>query len=355
MKLSSLKHRISNADLECESEASREIQELYRQVKYDGSRLQLPSLNEASKIWLNMVKKKREAVTASVQHSLDLINPIDEEDIGAAWVVIKSIFENQKYDQRLTQFHQSVERLAGAYGKPLSENLYRLDVMNGAYTAAITNALRSTEKDIQLDLEEYCQARGVAMGFSSLLTDTVSIIKKNGTRFDGVKASVQKDNIFLQRADILVEPEDLVERKMSNGGTETFEVIDPGFHEQFHSIPAGYQMSVRKLGIPEAKQAAQTIINNLTGPNARVNFGSIDNSSNSANTTNIKIFEQLRAAISEALHEPESAILLTKLDELQNAVATPTYVSRYKEFMQAAANHMALISPFIPALTALIS
>jgi len=89
------------------------------------------------------------------------------------------------------------------------------------------------------------------MSFDSLMTDTVSLLKQDGTEFDGIKASVQKKMIFVQDANYLIEPGDLIRRKMSNGGEETYEVIDPGFHEEFHSIPAGYQMDVRKLGIPE--------------------------------------------------------------------------------------------------------
>ena len=67
---------------------------------------------------------------------------------------------------------------------------------------------------------------------------------------------------------------------MSNGGEETFEVIDPGFHERFHGIPAGYQMEVRQLGIPEARSAIQNITYNVTGQNARINQNSVDQSIN---------------------------------------------------------------------------
>jgi len=118
------------------------------------------------------------------------------------------------------------------------------------------------------------------MVFDDLLTDTVSLIKKDGTNVEGIKASVQTSKIFIQGKKPLIESGDLIQRKMSNGAEETFEVIDPGFHEEFHSIPAGYQMRVRKLGIPEAKSAIQSITYNVTGHNARINQNSIDHSVN---------------------------------------------------------------------------
>ena len=121
------------------------------------------------------------------------------------------------------------------------------------------------------------------MVFDDLLTDRVSLIKQDGSVAEGIKASVQKNKIFIQGTDHLIEPRDLIQRKMSNGGEETYEVIDPGFHEKFHGIPAGYQMDVRKLGIPEAKSAIQNITYNVTGHNARINQNSVDQSVNIVN------------------------------------------------------------------------
>jgi hypothetical protein len=118
------------------------------------------------------------------------------------------------------------------------------------------------------------------MVFDRLLTDTVTLIKRDGTTVDGIKASVQSKNIFIMRNGLLIETGDLVQRKMSNGGEETYEVIDPGFHEKLHRIPAGYHMVVRKLGIPEAKSAIQSVTFHVTGDNARINQNSVDQSIN---------------------------------------------------------------------------
>ncbi|MEX1058565.1 MAG: hypothetical protein WED11_12595, partial [Natronospirillum sp.] len=116
-----------------------------------------------------------------------------------------------------------------------------------------------------------------------LMTDTVSLLKQSGEVVEGIKASVQKGKIFIQRSDLLIEQGDLLQRLMSNGAEETYRVIDPGFHEKFHSIPAGYQMDVHKLGLPEAKSAVQNITSNISGTNNRINQNSTDNSINIAN------------------------------------------------------------------------
>lgn len=115
------------------------------------------------------------------------------------------------------------------------------------------------------------------MGFAALMTDTVSVLKQNGDSFEGIKASVQSDKIFIEGAQPYIEAGDLVRRKMSNGGEETFKVLDPGFHEEFHPIPAGYQMKVVKLGVPGAARHIQNITYNVSGYNARINQNSDGN------------------------------------------------------------------------------
>lgn len=123
------------------------------------------------------------------------------------------------------------------------------------------------------------------MSFAKMMTDTVELLKKDGTRIPGLKASVQKNEIVTFEASVLIEPKDLLVRRASNGAEETYEVIDPGFNEKFGSIPANYTIEVRKLGLPEAKQQVQSIVYNVSGAGARVNHNSVDNS---VNTISIK-------------------------------------------------------------------
>jgi hypothetical protein len=118
------------------------------------------------------------------------------------------------------------------------------------------------------------------MPFADMMNDTIELLKTDGTKKTGLKASVQKSKILMEANGILVEPQDLIIRKMSTGGEETYRVIDPGFYEDIGGINAHYQMEDHKLGLPEAKTAVQNNTYNITGNNARVNQNSVDNSSN---------------------------------------------------------------------------
>jgi hypothetical protein len=166
------------------------------------------------------------------------------------------------------------------------------------------------------------------MPFNDLLTDTVTLLKQDGKLFENIKASVQKKKIFIQRSDVLVESGDLIRRRMSNGAEETYKVIDPGFHEQFHSIPAGYQMDVIKLGIPEAQNAIQHITYNISGTNNRINQNSSDSSINitNKNTDIQEHIEQLRAELKKLnLKTQETTESYEVIDEIESQLkkATP--------------------------------
>ena len=133
--------------------------------------------------------------------------------------------------------------------------------------------------------------------FSMMAKDTINIIKNNGDKFENIKSTVTPSEIII-KSDILIETGDLIQRKMSNGGFETYQVIDPCFYEAHFSIPAHYQIKYKKLGIPEAKQAIQQITYNITGNNARINQNSVDNSTNTINNN-----EQISSFINELRKE----------------------------------------------------
>jgi hypothetical protein len=145
------------------------------------------------------------------------------------------------------------------------------------------------------------------------MKDKISVFKNNGEVFDDIQASVQTKKIFIQRSDILIETGDLIQRLMSNGATQTYEVIDPGFHEGLAGIPAGYQIVHKNLGLPEAEKAIQSITYNLSGANSRVNNDSVDNSTNIVNNNN----ELLESVF--ALREEIQRLKLSEQDT-QNAL-----------------------------------
>ena len=91
---------------------------------------------------------------------------------------------------------------------------------------------------------------------------------------------------------------------------------------------------------------------NISGPNARVYFRSQDRSTNIANITPDEVFRELREIIASNIQQQaERSELLSKVDELERTRGTGGFVQKYSEFVGLAANHLALFTPLIPALT----
>lgn len=100
------------------------------------------------------------------------------------------------------------------------------------------------------------------MSFEDMLNDKVRVMRSSGEEHKDISASVQKNKIFIMQSDILIEAGDFIERKMSNGGVELYEVVDPGFHEGSGGIPAGYQMIVKKS---DGKHSSQSLSEKRAG------------------------------------------------------------------------------------------
>lgn len=123
-----------------------------------------------------------------------------------------------------------------------------------------------------------------------------------------------------------------------------------------HGIDAHYQCDVRKETSMQYREWSSGITNHFYRANSRVNIGSTDNSSNFNNFQSDKRFDEIRAAIRSCITSwNESGKLLELVDELEETKGTPSFNDKYKSFMELAANHIGVISPWIPALSQLLS
>lgn len=189
--------------------------------------------------------------------------------------------------------------------------------------------------------------------FDEFMNDAISIQKLNGEKIDGLKASVQTNQVHLDRSDVLVEVGDLIERRMSNGATETYEVLDPVFYEAFHGIPAHYQIKTKKLGVPEARARVERITYNISGNNARVNHGSVDNSTNTVTISSDQqdYIEALRQVIAK-LDAPQRAEAADIVDAVEANLASKKPSKTVVATLLAALPALASISTIAASIVA---
>lgn len=111
-------------------------------------------------------------------------------------------------------------------------------------------------------------------------------------------------------------------------------------------ICAAHESNHKRKNLPQVPSVSYTI----HGDNSRVNIGSHDYSINVSDSA--KIFSELRSVIETKVADQNTrSELLKKAQHLEQERGTPTFPKRYTEFIDAAANHMTLLGPFVPALT----
>jgi hypothetical protein len=83
----------------------------------------------------------------------------------------------------------------------------------------------------------------------------------------------------------------------------------------------------------------------------RVNVNSIDNSTNIVTVSSDQIFakmqEVIKAGVPDGSHKDD---ILERLTALESAQSSPSFAKQYIELLGVAADHMTLLSPFLPAL-----
>jgi hypothetical protein len=103
------------------------------------------------------------------------------------------------------------------------------------------------------------------------------------------------------------------------------------------------------------KSEGSTTIYNVQGENARVNVNSNDHSVNVVTKSKEEFFATLQQRIEAGVPEGEERTkILTALTALEESHDKPAFAQRYTDFIATAANHVALLTPFIPALSEML-
>jgi hypothetical protein len=104
------------------------------------------------------------------------------------------------------------------------------------------------------------------------------------------------------------------------------------------------------------RQPSQSIVYNLIGANTRVNNHSTDQSINVVNTSNHELFDEIKKILNDNVADQdelhELRLLVNEMESNQN---TSAFNKAYTKFITSGANHMTILSPFIPALTQMIT
>lgn len=106
---------------------------------------------------------------------------------------------------------------------------------------------------------------------------------------------------------------------------------------------------------PEGTLNGATTVYNVTGPNSRVNISSVDASTNVVDVDARQLFAWMREVVAaSAIERTAREDLNRHIGEMEQSQGSPSFARKYADFMQVAANHMAVFQPFLSALTQLL-
>lgn len=188
--------------------------------------------------------------------------------------------------------------------------------------------------------------------------EPVTLVKKDGRRYEDLPAIVQSKMIFTEDPKIPIEDGDEFIRTLPSGVHERFTVTDAGFMQGFGAVmPAHYQSKVRKSTAVQPPAPQQHF--HVSGPNSRVNIGSHDASHNSVNIDTTTLFTNVRQVVQQSsLNSDVMRQIVARIDAMQSAPDKRDFAQRYSEFISAISDHatlMATLAPYLPALSQLLT
>ena len=184
--------------------------------------------------------------------------------------------------------------------------------------------------------------------FDSLPKSQFLIVSKGSSATTTVDAIATGNEIVVPNEQVVIQPGDEMRRALPNGTDEVFEVVDPVFNQETFGIPGHFLVKVRKKGLLPHGSGGNFNIH-VEGANSRVNIASDDRSLNVVG--NNELFTEIRQHLEKEIDDAEvRQEILGALQEMEAASSKNELAGAYQRFIGASANHMTIITPFLPAL-----
>ena len=190
----------------------------------------------------------------------------------------------------------------------------------------------------------------------NVMRDIVAVKHRDGTNHDNIRALVDSNKIFINDVTIPISIGDWITRKLPSGQEETYIVTDYHLYSGGHTIPDFYEISYEREELRTHRVQPRSVnVNVESSPQARVTLNSTDQSVNVIGNQNEEVFEQLRSLLADSITDADTRdLLLEKVDEMERSRGSDSFMTAYREFISAAADHMTILAPLVPMLSAML-
>ena len=189
------------------------------------------------------------------------------------------------------------------------------------------------------------------------MRDRVTIILSDGERHEDIRASVQRKQVIINDTTIPISVGDRIERSLPSGQKEILIATNVHLWTGGVRIPDHYEIDYEREGTERSRSEVPGVnVNVSDSPQARVNVNSTDQSTNTIHQQREEVFSGIRQLLDESVtDQSELALLHQKIEDMESNLGSGDFTTAYQDFIAAAANHMTVLAPMLPALTGLLS
>ena len=190
----------------------------------------------------------------------------------------------------------------------------------------------------------------------NLMKDIVTVLHEDGSKHENVRASVQKQQIFIDDVTVPLSIGDKIERALPSGQREVLLITNFQMWKGIRRIRDYYEIDYRREGVRQhQRQPTNVNLHVSDSPQARVNLYSNDQSLNIINSQSEQLFSQLRELLKESIADSHDLeVLLERVDDMERNQGTDDFTRAYKDFLATAADHISILAPVLPALASLL-
>ena len=190
----------------------------------------------------------------------------------------------------------------------------------------------------------------------NLMREKVTIVHRDGKKHENIHAAVTPKKIYIRKVTVPISVGDKIQRNLPSGQEEVFMVTNVHLLRGGVRIPDTYEISYEREGTQRRRSQHTSLNFNVSNsPQARINFNSTDQSTNTIHYEAEEIFSRIRQLLSESItKQPELDHLLDKVNEMESSLGSSDFKKAYKDFITTGADHMTVLAPILPALTGLL-
>ena len=189
--------------------------------------------------------------------------------------------------------------------------------------------------------------------FKNFPKDKIKLQKGDGEIINNISAIITKDSIVIDNPNLPIEVGDILIRTLPSKLEEKYEIIDYTFYPKMGGIPAHFQIKYERYKNKKIEEKSNNVSKSEIYHihNSNVIIGSENSSINVEN--NNELFETMLKVINASVIDNKIEII-TAINNMKENANTPLFNDKYKEFIGVSANVMAIVSPYISALTSLL-